>query len=320
MNMRMRWAWVGLVLCGGVAACSSAGEDRSDTPSSRDAVSALATCSHDVECTGGPLTGGAKGTGCTTSSGANGWCVQEVCADIPSCCTSAWTNDCVQDMANYNTAGGFGFDDCPAPSADPAPACSSSGGGGGGDAGTGGGTGDGTPTRKACTGNFGSAMTTSFGRLDGFLVSIIQPGQGSGCNGDAHHVHLQVQVKGSVYDIAVNVDSNQGSPDVDFEKINAPLADGAWSEGWHPGVSFDYVNTLGVHSGDFTTFTPTALANEVTNDLASVNHISVFTTGYGATGGHLIHRNTTNKDGALVLQPLSGNPQYLLFHFDEQTF
>ena len=163
-------------------------------------------------------------------------------------------------------------------------------------------------------------MSSAFGRLDGFLVSIIQPGQGSGCNGDAHHVHLQVQVQGSVYDIAVNVDSNQGSPNVDFEKINAKLVGGAWSEGWHKSESLDYANTLGTHSGDFQVYTPSQLAQEVTSDLATVNHISVFTTGYGPTGGHLIHRNGSNHDGAIVVGPLSANPQYLLFHFDEQTF
>ncbi|HWL88221.1 MAG TPA: lamin tail domain-containing protein [Polyangiaceae bacterium] len=185
---------------------------------------------------------------------------------------------------------------------------------------TGGGTSDGTPTRQQCTGNFGAALSTSFARLDGFLVSIIQPGQGSSCNGDANHVHLQVLMKGGIYDVAVNVDSNQGTPNVNFEKLSAPLADGAWSEGWHTADSFDYVNTLGAHSGDFPSFTPSQLAQEVTNDLATVNHISVFMTGYSGAGGHLIHRNATNQDGAIVTQPLSSNPQYLLFHFANQTF
>ena len=322
MNMRMRWTWVGLVLFGGAGACTTAAQDRSDTePVSRAAISSLATCAHDVQCTGGPLTGGASGSGCTTASGANGWCVQELCADHPSCCTTAWDNTCVQALANYNTAGGFGYDDCPSPTANPAPACGTDSDSGTGDSGTGdSGTDDGPPVRNACTGDFGSGMSSGFGRLDGYLVSIIQPGDGSNCNGDAHHVHLQVQVSGSVYDVAVNVDSNQGTPNVDFEKINAPLAGGAWSEGWHTSDSLDYVSTLGAHSGDFTTYTPTELAQEVTGDLATVNHISVFATGYGPTGGHLIHRNATNEDGALVLQPLSGNPQYLLFHFANQTF
>src|SRR5690349_9508322 len=47
---------------------------------------------------------------------------------------------------------------------------------------------DGTPTRIACTNNFGSALTAVHGRLDGRLVSIVAPGA-HGCNGDTGHVH-----------------------------------------------------------------------------------------------------------------------------------
>src|SRR4051794_19277293 len=61
---------------------------------------------------------------------------------------------------------------------------------------------DGPPTRHPCTSNFGTALTTSFGRLDGFLVAIVPPGGGP-CNADSDHVHLQVQVNGAVYDIAI---------------------------------------------------------------------------------------------------------------------
>lgn len=179
--------------------------------------------------------------------------------------------------------------------------------------------GDGTPTRRPCTNTFGSAMNTTFGRLDGFLVSIVNPGT-TGCSGDAHHVHLQVLVNGGIENIAVNVDSSVGNPDVDFLTINAPLKNGAWVEGWHASQSFDFVNNLGVHSGAFTETTPTQLTSLVDNALATANHISIFTTGFDATGGHLIHRNPTNHDGAIVVNPLSTNPQYLLFHFTTQTF
>ena len=180
-------------------------------------------------------------------------------------------------------------------------------------------TGDGTPTRVPCTNTFGSAMNTTFGRLDGFLVSIVNPGT-TGCSGDSTHVHLQVQVNGGIENIAVNIQSSSGNPDVDFLTINAPLKNGAWLEGWHPSESFDYVTNLGVHSTAFTETTPTQLQSLVNNALATANHISIFTTGFDATGGHLIHRNPTNHDGAIVINPLSTNPQYLLFHFTTQTF
>jgi len=180
-------------------------------------------------------------------------------------------------------------------------------------------TGDGTPTRLPCTSTFGSAMNTTFGRLDGYLVSIVNPGT-SGCASDSTHVHLQIRVNGGIENIAVNVQSSSGNPNVDFLTINAPLSNGAWLEGWHPSQSFDFVTNLGVHSGSFTEMTPSQLITLVNNDLATANHISIFTTGFDATGGHLIHRNPTNHDGALVVNPLSSSPQYLLFHFTTQTF
>jgi hypothetical protein len=49
--------------------------------------------------------------------------VQDVCDDYPTCCTTAWTNTCVQDMKKYNTAGGFDYNDCPTPKQNPAPVC-----------------------------------------------------------------------------------------------------------------------------------------------------------------------------------------------------
>jgi Lamin Tail Domain len=181
-------------------------------------------------------------------------------------------------------------------------------------------SGDGTPTRRPCTNSFGSAMNTTFGRLDGFLVTILNPGQGTSCSGDAHHVHLQVQTNGAIYNIAVNVDSNTGNPDVDFLSLSAPLKGAPWTEGWHPSQQLDYPTNLGVHSGNFAETTPTQLTSLVDNALANANHISIFTTGFDSTGGHLIHRNGSNHDGAIVINPLSATPQYLLFHFTTQTF
>jgi hypothetical protein len=182
------------------------------------------------------------------------------------------------------------------------------------------GTGDGTPTRQPCTGSFGSAMNTTFGRLDGFLVSIIDPGQGAGCSGDAHHVHLQILVNGGIENIAVNVDSSIGTPNVDFLQVNAPLAGAPWSEGWHPSQLLDYTNNLGVHSTDFAVTTPSQLTTIVNDALATANHVSIFCTGFNSTGGHLVHRHANNDDGAIVINPLSASPTYLLFHFDNQTF
>lgn len=193
------------------------------------------------------------------------------------------------------------------------------GGGGTPDAG-GGGTGDGTPTRQPCTSTFGSAMTATFGRLDGFLVAIVNPNTTTSCRGDDNHIHLQVKVNGGIEDIAVNSASTTGNPDVDFRTIGAALRGGAWTEGWHPGQTLDYPSNLGVTSGSFTEENQTQLTASVGNLIANANHVSIFGTGFDPTGGHLIHREGSNHDGAIVINPTTSNPTYLLFHFTTQSF
>lgn len=169
-------------------------------------------------------------------------------------------------------------------------------------------SGDGTPTRQPCTGNFGNALTTTHGRLDGYLVSIVNVGGSSSCNGDSSHVHLQVLMKNSVYDVAVNVDTLIAERDI-------PIPDGVWSEGWHTSDPLDYAQ-LGLHSSDFKQpASQSALAQQIESELANVNHISVFATGYGPTGAHLVHRNGGGNDGAIVAQPLSGQAHLMMFTF-----
>jgi hypothetical protein len=129
-----------------------------------------------------------------------------------------------------------------------------------------------------------------------------------------------VLVNGAVEDIAVNTASTSGNPDVDFRTVNAPLKGAAWAEGWHPSQSLDYATNLGVTSGSFTEMSQAQLAPLVASTLANANHVSIFATGFDGTGGHLIHRNPTNHDGAIVINPLSASPTYLLFHFTTQSF
>jgi len=298
----------------------------------------------------------ADATGTMNLSGTSGKVALVTSQTLLSCGASACLpNGSIRDLVGYgsanqsegstaptqsNTSAGFrsahGCTETDNNAADfatgaPAPRNSSttrapcSGGGGGTDAGVPDGgspppTGDGTPTRQPCTSSFGSAMTAGFGRLDGFLVSIVNPNTTTACRGDDNHIHLQVRVNGRVQDIAVNIASTSGNPNVDFRTLNAPLRGGAWSEGWHTGQSLDYANHLGVSASSFTERTPIQLTSLVDSTLASANHVSIFTTGFDATGGHLIHRNPTNHDGAIVINPLSANPQSLLFHFVTQSF
>src|SRR5215813_10038860 len=63
---------------------------------------------------------------------------------------------------------------------------------------------DGTPTRQTCTSQFGNALSSTFGRLDGYLVSIVPPMTGP-CNADTAHVHLQIKMNNQIYDVAVDV-------------------------------------------------------------------------------------------------------------------
>jgi hypothetical protein len=177
---------------------------------------------------------------------------------------------------------------------------------------------DGVPVRRACTNDYGSALTTLHGRLDGTLVSIVAPGV-HGCNGDSGHVHLQVEMNGATYDVAINVES---APEpVEYLARDLPLPDGPWSEGWHTDSAgtLDYT-ALGVHAADFTPMSQDDLVAELDAELAQVNHISVFMIGYGPDGGHNVHRVGPLRDGALVLRPLSASPRLLMFHFADQSF
>ncbi len=174
---------------------------------------------------------------------------------------------------------------------------------------------DGAPMRRACTNQYGNALSSGYGRLDGYLVAIVQPG-GGGCNADSDHVHLQVLAKGSVYDIAVNV----GSPGVD--DVHTTTRDFSflpWVEGWHTGVSEDYT-ARGVHSPDLPAQTRTQIASALTTELANVNHISIFAIGYGPDGAHLVHRNGSGRDGLIMTEPLSRPSHARMFAFSDQTF
>jgi hypothetical protein len=163
--------------------------------------------------------------------------------------------------------------------------------------------------RRACTNTFGSALTAEYGRMDGFLVAIVNPGTG-GCRADTDHLHLQILVAGAVYDVAVNVGGDALSETVDETIDTTP-----WSEGWHPFDGIDYTS-FGVHSSDVTT---SANVQAIAEDFATTNHISIYATGYDDTGAHLVHRNN-GQDGAIVTHVLSAVPHVRLFRFTDQSF
>jgi hypothetical protein len=182
---------------------------------------------------------------------------------------------------------------------------------------------DGTPTyTSACTplsSQTGTAIDTSHGRLDGYLSFVVPIGGSSACNGDDSHVHLQITMDGNIYDVAV--DTGRFSGDVLLYETNMPIPDGAWSEGWHGTDALTYTS-LGIHSTQFTPEVPAALGTKLQAELAGVNHISVFGTGYAQGNGcHDVHYEDGNgNDGALVLEPLSATSHVIFFRFSTDTF
>ena len=175
---------------------------------------------------------------------------------------------------------------------------------------------DGTPTRQQCTSNWGTALSAKHGRLDGYLVSIVPPSSTSGCNDDSSHVHLQVMMQGAIYDVAVDI--GKSADNIYYLSKKMPLTNGVWTEGWHTTDGLSYAS-LGISSADFAKLSPTVASSTVEQALAKVNHISVYGTGYSVNGMHLIHYQS-GKDGAVVLEPQSATPQFLLFRFSSDTF
>ena len=97
-----------------------------------------------------------------------------------------------------------------------------------------------------------------------------------------------------------------------------------WTEGWHDTVTLDYVSDLSVHSTSFVPTKQAALVQHITDEINLGDHISVFATS-GTTephSAHLVHRSTgpANQDGAIILNPESAKPHYILLAFGEQIF
>jgi hypothetical protein len=175
-----------------------------------------------------------------------------------------------------------------------------------------------------CATTFGSALTNAFGRVDGTVVAVVPPNDQTCAMPNATHLVIQVLVQGAVYrmvvDVLSDVLSDSGSPDVYFYETDAPLAAGAWSEGWHPGVALDYVTTMSLRSTQFTSMAEEDVVAKITSEIQIGAHIAVFATSAGEpSSAHLVHRNLTGQDGAIVVSPETA-PHYLLIRFYEQSF
>jgi hypothetical protein len=182
----------------------------------------------------------------------------------------------------------------------------------------------GAPQRNAmCTplsAQTGTAVNTNHGRLDGTLVYVLPIDGSSACNGDGAHVHLQIEVSGSVYDVAVDI--GKSGDEVGWYQQVLPVPGGTWSEGWHGSDDLGY-SSLGLSSSEFATLAPMDMGNEVEALLANTSKISVFCTGYtpGDNGCHDVHyQDGTSQDGAIVLDPTSTMSPTLFLRFTNQSF
>lgn len=175
-----------------------------------------------------------------------------------------------------------------------------------------------------CATTFGSALTEGFGRIDGTVYAVQKPSDATCTFPNSDHVILQVLMNGAVYRLVVNVQSDRAGTDPKILVATLPHALPApvFGEGWHAGAPLDYVTSLGAHSdASFTALTLDDAVTKIVTDVKVGDPIAVYgTSGAGRPeSAHLIHRSSANADGAIVVSPTT-SPQFLLFHFDNQTF
>ncbi len=172
-----------------------------------------------------------------------------------------------------------------------------------------------------CADTFGDALTEGFGRIDGVVYAVQKPSDTQCTMPNSDHVVLQVLMNGAVYRLVTNVQSTKGDPQVRYAELAHALPSPAYAEGWHTGVTLDYPTTLGVHTADFTPYAMDDLVAKIAAAVKVGAKVSV----YGESGAgrpesaHNIHRDSSEHDGAIVVDP-TGSPKFLLFHFADQTF
>jgi hypothetical protein len=173
-----------------------------------------------------------------------------------------------------------------------------------------------------CATDFGGELTAPFGRMDGTVLAIVKPTDQQCTLPNRNHTTIQILSGGKVYRMVVSVVSTRAgvAPDVRFASVQRPLPAPAWADGWHVNAPLDYVTTLNVHNADFVATPKDQLVQLVDNAIALDSKISVYATTQGGPSAHLVHRNRDNADGAIVLNPNSAKPTFLLFHFEQQVF
>lgn len=180
---------------------------------------------------------------------------------------------------------------------------------------------DAVDNSAGCVSTFGQDLGNGFGRFDGTLVALVPPG--SFCpRPNATHVILEVRANDQVYRMVAAVVSSSGVPTMALAQRDAPLAGPAWSEGWHvgPEYTFDYVDNMNLHRLDFMPLAKDAMVGEIDRNIVVGGKVSIFATVEDQPdSGHLVHRNTPGKDGAIIIDA-DASPHYLMLRFDNQLF
>jgi hypothetical protein len=104
--------------------------------------------------------------------------------------------------------------------------------------------------------------------------------------------------------------------------VSAPLVGPAFSEGWNEDVHLDYVTDLGAHSTDFAAVSMDEAVDFICSAVEIGAPISVYaySDGSNPSSAHQIHRNDHYPDGAIVADPTSATPLYLLLRYADQIF
>jgi len=169
---------------------------------------------------------------------------------------------------------------------------------------------------KSCATEFGSLFTKANGRADGTLVALVRPvdQQCTAANND--HAIVQLSILGQVQRLVVSVDG------IGVMSKAAPLLGAPYEEGWHTGFNLDYVADLAVHSTDFTSVPMNEAVTFLCDHLTVGSPVSVYAycDGTYPASAHQIHYNDKYPDGAIVVDPASANPTWLLFRYDNQVF
>jgi hypothetical protein len=158
-----------------------------------------------------------------------------------------------------------------------------------------------------------------YGAVEAELVAITPPGAHTSCPNDSGHVHLQLDVTGKRYDVAVNVESTTGAQMAIFTKDLPPALQ---PFGYH-AAAFDFPTNLGAHSTDFAPLAKADLVTRIESELAKASRVSIHGLTYtDGTGIHDIHRYGSNRDGVVIVRGggAAGSDHAVALRFSTDVF